>query len=57
MDRVLRLREGDAVEVCDGAGRLLQAFIGGMTHANLAFAEAITPVQMVRTPQSGRAVC
>lgn len=45
--RVLRLREGDLVEVCDGKGRLVLARIGGLTHANLAFVEATAPPRQV----------
>ena len=45
--RVLRLREGHGVEVCDGIGRLQHACIAGMTHSNLAYVEATAPVQQV----------
>ncbi|KAK9802704.1 hypothetical protein WJX73_009071 [Symbiochloris irregularis] len=45
--RVLRLREGHSLEVCDGAGRVQQARLGGLTHTNVAYVEATGAAQQV----------
>ena len=47
LTRVLRLKEGCALEVCDGRGGLAAAELRGMTHNNRAYVEATQPVQQV----------
>lgn len=45
---VLRLREGDRLEVCDGRGNLVAAELRGVTHKKRAYAEAVEGMRQVR---------
>jgi len=45
---VLRLREGDCLEVCDGRGNLVAAVLRGITHQKRAYAEAVEGVRQAR---------
>ena len=46
--RVLRLHEGDCLEVCDGRGNLVTAQLRGVTHKKRAYAEAVEGVRQAR---------
>lgn len=48
--RVLRLHEGDCLEVCDGRGNLVTAQLRGVTHKKRAYAEAVEGVRQARAP-------
>lgn len=50
--RVLRLHEGDRLEVCDGRGNLVTAELRGVTHKKRAYAEAVEGVRQARAPRS-----
>ena len=50
--RVLRLHEGDRLEVCDGRGNLVTAELRGVTHKKLAYAEALEGVRQARAARS-----
>ena len=45
--RVLRMSEGDWLEVCDGRGCVVEAQLRGMTYSQQAFATAVSDVQQV----------
>lgn len=45
--RVLRLREGDALEVCDGMGSIAEGRFAGLTHNNRAFVETTGDIRQV----------
>ena len=49
--RVLRLHEGDCLEVCDGRGNLVTAQLRGVTHKKRAYAEAVEGVRQARAPR------
>ena len=48
--RVLRMREGDALEVCDGAGTVAAGELRGITARNKAYVETTAGVTQVPTP-------
>ena len=45
--RVLRLREGDSLEVCDGMGTIAEGRFAGLTHNNRAFVETTGDIRQV----------
>ena len=51
--RVLRLREGDPLEVCDGMGTIAEGRFAGITHNNRAFVETTGNVRQVMLTHTG----
>ena len=51
MCRVLRMREGDWLEVCDGRGLIVEAQLKGLNYAQQAFATAMSEAVEVDSPQ------
>ena len=49
--RVLRLREGARLEVCDGNGGLVLAELRGIAHNNKAYVETIEDIRQVHLPR------
>ena len=48
--RVLRLREGAPLEVCDGNGTIAAAILKGIGHRHRAYVETSQPAKTVRSP-------
>ena len=47
--RVLRMREGDPLEVCDGAGAIATGQLRGITVHNKAYVETTADIMQVHT--------
>ncbi len=47
--RVLRLREGAPLEVCDGNGTIAAAILKGIGHRHRAYVETSQPASTVRS--------
>jgi hypothetical protein len=50
--RVLRLRDGDALDLCDGEGAIARAELRGIAHNNRAYVSTTGPVNKVSSPRS-----